>query len=185
MTFKNSDRLAYILLILASLFWAGNFVIGKFASIYEIPAFSLNFYRWLFVCIILFPFTYKEISTHKQYIIETFRLFLVLCVTGITIFNYVVYFFYDFNADLRYIIFCSFFPILLYRILYLFSISENLISIGHILFVTIALLFSLMIITKRNSILRNNALLFSIGSFLYLVLSFTWLNQEIFLYPIF
>tara|TARA_B100001093_G_scaffold246987_2_gene236461 strand:+ start:2631 stop:3095 length:465 start_codon:yes stop_codon:yes gene_type:complete len=95
------------------------------------------------------------------------------------------YIFKDFNADLRYIIFGSCFPILLDRILYLFSISENLISIGHSLFVTIALLFSLMITTKRNSILRNNALLFSIGSFLYLALSFTWLNQEIFLYPIF
>ena len=70
MTLKSSDRLAYILLILASLFWAGNFVIGKFASIYEIPAFSLNFYRWFFVWIILFPFTYKEIYKNKKYIID-------------------------------------------------------------------------------------------------------------------
>ena len=29
------------------------------------------------------------------------------------------------------------------------------------------------------------ALLFSIGAFLYLVLSFTWTNQSIFLYPFF
>ena len=42
-----------------------------------------------------------------------------------------------------------------------------------------------MIVTKRNSNLRNKSLLFSIGSFFYLALSFTWLNQEIFLYPIF
>jgi hypothetical protein len=42
-----------------------------------------------------------------------------------------------------------------------------------------------MIITKRNTTLRNKFLLFSIGSFFYLALSFTWLNQEIFLYPIF
>ena len=95
------------------------------------------------------------------------------------------YIFKDFNADLRYIIFGSFFPIIFDRILYFFNISENLISIGHSLFVTIVLLFSLMIITKRHSTLRNNSLLFSIGSFLYLALSFTWLNQEIFLYPIF
>ena len=95
------------------------------------------------------------------------------------------YIFKDFNADLRYIIFGSFFPIIFDRILYFLNISENLISIGHSLFVTIVLLFSLMIITRRHSTLRSNSLLFSIGSFLYLALSFTWLNQEIFLYPIF
>ena len=55
----------------------------------------------------------------------------------------------------------------------------------HLIFVTIGLLFTLMIITKRNSTFRNKSLLFSIGSFFYLALSFTWLNQEIFLYPIF
>jgi hypothetical protein len=65
------------------------------------------------------------------------------------------------------------------------NLNNNPISIGHSLFVTIGLLFTLMIVTKRNSNLRNKSLLFSIGSFFYLFLSFTWLNQEIFLYPIF
>ena len=39
--------------------------------------------------------------------------------------------------------------------------------------------------TKRGSKVRRNSLLFSIGSFLYLVLSFTWSNQSVFLYPFF
>ena len=42
-----------------------------------------------------------------------------------------------------------------------------------------------MIATKRGSLFRANSLLFSIGSFFYLVLSFTWLNQSIILYPLF
>jgi len=95
------------------------------------------------------------------------------------------YIFKDFNADLRYIILGSFFPILLDRSLFLTNLYNNPISIGHSLFVTIGLLFTLMIVTKRNSNLRNKSLLISIGSFFYLALSFTWLNQEIFLYPIF
>lgn len=95
------------------------------------------------------------------------------------------YIFKDFKADLRYIILGSFFPILLDRSLFLTNLYNNPISIGHSLFVTIGLLFTLMIVTKRNSNLRNKSLLFSIGSFFYLALSFTWLNQEIFLYPIF
>ncbi len=42
-----------------------------------------------------------------------------------------------------------------------------------------------MVFTKRGTLLRSNALLFSIGSFFYLVLSFTWLNQQVILYPLF
>ena len=83
------------------------------------------------------------------------------------------------------ITFIAFVISLIDQFLFLFNFYKNPISIGHSLFVTIGLLFTLMIITKRNSTFRNKSLLFSIGSFFYLALSFTWLNQEIFLYPIF
>ena len=56
---------AYIFLFLAVFFWAGNFIVGKFASYYEIPPFSLNFYRWFFAWLILAPFTFKEILKKK------------------------------------------------------------------------------------------------------------------------
>ena len=58
---KNNNNLAYLLLILTTFFWSGNFIVGKAASIYEIPPFSLNFYRWFFACLILMPFTIKEL----------------------------------------------------------------------------------------------------------------------------
>ena len=57
---KNKNNLAYILLVLTHFFWSGNFIVGKAASIYEIPPFSLNFYRWLFAGLILLPFTLKK-----------------------------------------------------------------------------------------------------------------------------
>ena len=52
---------AYIFLILCTFFWAGNFIVGKVATLFEIPPFTLNFYRWLIAFLILFPFTYKKI----------------------------------------------------------------------------------------------------------------------------
>ena len=63
---SKNNNLAYLLLILTTLFWSGNFIVGKAASIYEIPPFSLNFYRWLFAGIILLPFTFKEILKKKK-----------------------------------------------------------------------------------------------------------------------
>ena len=67
---QNKNNLAYILLILTTLFWSGNFIVGKAASIYEIPPFSLNFFRWLFAGLILMPFTIKEIINKKKYILN-------------------------------------------------------------------------------------------------------------------
>ena len=63
---KNKNNVAYIFLFLATLFWSGNFLVGKFASQYQIPPFSLNFYRWLFAWLILAPFTIQEILKKKK-----------------------------------------------------------------------------------------------------------------------
>ena len=65
---KNNNNLAYLILILTTIFWSGNFIVGKAASMFQIPPFSLNFYRWFFAGLILLPFTYKEIVKNKKYI---------------------------------------------------------------------------------------------------------------------
>ena len=87
---KQSNFLAYIFLLLTVTFWAGNFVVGKFASMYEVPPFSLNFYRWFFAWLILAPFTIPEIIKKKDYIIINNKLFIVLGVTRITKYNKIV-----------------------------------------------------------------------------------------------
>ena len=61
---------AYLMLVLATLFWAGNFNVGKVAFIENIPPFSLAFFRWLLVWIILLPFTFKEILKIKKEILK-------------------------------------------------------------------------------------------------------------------
>ena len=171
MTFKNSDRLAYILLILASLFWAGNFVIGKFASIYEIPAFSLNFYRWLFVWIILFPFTYKEIYKNKKYIIENFRLFLVLGVTGITIFNSVVYYSLYFTQVISGILMISTIPVMIILISSVLKIERT--NNFQIIGVILSLVGVFCIITKADLELIKN-LDFNKGDLSMTIAMFSW-----------
>ena len=52
---------AYLMLTLCAFFWSGNFIVGKFATLYEVPPLTLNFFRWLIVWIILIPFTFKDI----------------------------------------------------------------------------------------------------------------------------
>lgn len=96
-----------------------------------------------------------------------------------------LYIFKDKSADLRFIIFGSLFPVIFDSSLYIFGFTNQNQYIGHSIFFTVSLFFIFMIATKRGSLFRANTLLFSIGSFFYLVLSFTWLNQSIILYPLF
>ncbi len=95
------------------------------------------------------------------------------------------YIFKDNSADLRYIILGSLYPLFLDSVIFNLGISNRTQFLGHSLLFNVLLFFLIMIVTKRNTRIRGNALLFSIGSFLYLVLSFTWSNQSVFLYPFF
>ena len=76
---------------MATFFWAGNFAIGKFAFLEDIPPYSLTFFRWLTVCLILLPFTYKEISKNKNDIFDSLPLLLFLGLTSVGLFNTFVY----------------------------------------------------------------------------------------------
>ena len=109
---------------------------------------------------------------------------MIIWTSSISIFLF-RYIFKDYAADLRFIILGSLYPLILDSLSYNFGISNKTQFLGHSLLFNVSLFFLIMIITKRSSKIRSNALLFSIGAFLYLVLSFTWTNQSIFLYPFF
>ncbi len=109
---------------------------------------------------------------------------MIIWTSSISLFLF-RYIFKDYAADLRFIIIGSLYPLILDSLSYNFGISNKTQFLGHSLLFNVSLFFLIMIITKRGSKIRSNALLFSIGAFLYLVLSFTWTNQSIFLYPFF
>ncbi len=88
----SKNYTAYTFLVLATLFWSGNFIVGKFATLFEIPPLSLNFYRWVMVWFILIPFTFKEILHKKNYIKENWLLISFMGIITISTFNSVVYF---------------------------------------------------------------------------------------------
>lgn len=82
---------AYLMLVCATLFWAGNFTIAKFAYLQNIPPNTLSFLRWCLVWIILFPFTYQEILKLKYKIRENLSLFFILGFTSVCIFTSFTY----------------------------------------------------------------------------------------------
>ena len=139
---------AYLFLILASLFWSGNFIVGKIASSYEVPPFSLNFYRWLFALLILLPFTYKEIFLNKNHIFQNFKLFIILGITSITIFNSIVYYSLYYTQVISGILMISTIPVWILFFASIFKIERT--NLFQILGVALSLLGVLFIISKAD-----------------------------------
>jgi drug/metabolite transporter (DMT)-like permease len=88
----KKKHLAYLLLTLSALFWAGNFIVGKFATFFQIPPLTLNVLRWLCVWLILIPFTYKELSQNLPSIKKNWLVISFMGLITISTFNSVVYF---------------------------------------------------------------------------------------------
>ena len=145
---KNNNNLAYILLFLTTLFWSGNFIVGKAASIYEIPPFSLNFYRWLFAWLILLPFTYKEILKKKDYILNNLGLFIILGVTSITIFNSIVYYSLNFTQVISGVLMISTIPVMIIFISSLLKIEKT--NFFQLIGVVFSMVGVIVIVTQLN-----------------------------------
>lgn len=80
----------FLLLTLTSLFWAGNFVMGR-AVKSSIPPISLAFWRWTLALVILVPFSLPHLRAQLPLLRQNWRLLAVYGVLGVTCFNTFVY----------------------------------------------------------------------------------------------
>ena len=167
----SKTNLAYILLILTTIFWSGNFIVGKAATIYDIPPFSLNFFRWLFAGIILLPFTFKEIILKKNYIKENFGLFIILGITSITVFNSIVYYSLYFTQVITGVLMISTIPVWIILISSLLKIEKT--NIYQIFGILLSLIGVVAIITKSDlEVIKG--LEFNKGDLSIIVAMFSW-----------
>ena len=167
----SKNKTAYIFLVLTTLFWSGNFIVGKAASYFDIPPFTLNFYRWTFAWLILAPFTIKEIIKKKNYILENIKLIIVLGITSITIFNSIVYYSLNFTQVISGVLMISTIPVMIIIFCWLFKIEKT--NIYQILGVIFSLFGVIVIITKANLAILMN-LNFNKGDLWMVVAMFSW-----------
>ena len=168
---QNKNNLAYFILILTTIFWSGNFIVGKAASTYDIPPFSLNFYRWFFAGLILFPFTIKELIAKKKYILENIGFFTILGITSITIFNSIVYYSLYYTQVISGILMISTIPVWIIFISSILNIEKT--NIFQIIGVIFSLTGVIFIITKADLELIKN-LDFNKGDLSMVVAMFSW-----------
>ena len=167
----SKEKTAYLFLVLATLFWSGNFIVGKAASLFEIPPFTLNFYRWTLAWLILAPFTLKEIFKKKEYILKNLKLILILGITSITIFNSIVYYSLNFNQVISGVLMISTIPVMIIFFSWIFKIEKT--NFYQILGVIFSLFGVVIIVTKAdlNKLLNLN---FNKGDLWMVVAMLSW-----------
>jgi drug/metabolite transporter (DMT)-like permease len=81
---------AFLLLALANLLWSGNWVIGR-ALRDAIDPVTLTFWRWLIAVLVLAPFALPAVLARRDLIRCNAGLILLLALTGIILFQILVY----------------------------------------------------------------------------------------------
>jgi drug/metabolite transporter (DMT)-like permease len=87
---KKDQILGISLAVLATMIWAGNFVISKGVS-QLIGPISLAFFRWTFASLIIIPIAWPSYKREKQHIKENIRYLFWVSLSGITLFNTCIY----------------------------------------------------------------------------------------------
>jgi len=136
------------MVVCATLFWAGNFNIGKFAYIESISPFTLAFLRWLLVWIILMPFTYKEIYSLKKIIFKNFRLLFLLGLTSVFLFTALTYKALNYTQVINASLFNTAIPATIILACFLLKIEKtNIFQLSGLLISTLGIL---AIVTKLD-----------------------------------
>jgi len=80
----------YLLLLLPSLFWAGNAVIGR-GAVGIVPPFGLSFWRWATALAILLPFTLPRVWAQRALVRRHIAELFALAATSVAAYNTFLY----------------------------------------------------------------------------------------------
>lgn len=89
-TSKSPRIWAIAALVITTLFWSGNFIAGR-AIRDDIPPLELNMIRWCISITLLLPFIVKGLYEQRREIMASWKLIVLLGLTGIAAFHTITY----------------------------------------------------------------------------------------------
>ena len=160
----------YIFLVLAVLFWSGNFITGRYIST-SIEPMQLSFYRWFFVLVLLLPYifiNYKDLILGFK---KDSLLLVVFGAFGIAGFNTFLYYGLQTTSATNALLINSSTPIFIILISsIIFRIAITKIQILGVLLSTLGVLY-LILKVNINHILELN---FTPGDLWILLAALDW-----------
>lgn len=101
-----------LLLVLAVLFWAGNFVLGRAVRL-EVPPVGLAFWRWFGASLLLWPFAWPQLRRDWPTVRRHWRIIALLSLLGVAVFNTLIYLALQSTAAINAFLMQSLMPVLI------------------------------------------------------------------------
>ena len=175
---SNSLKAA-IFLCFASLFWSGNFIIGRLSSLENLVSpLSLAFYRWVIAFIILTPFCLQKAIRDLTLLKKQPGMIFLIILTGPTLFNTLVYIGLTATTVINSLLVITTTPMLIILLNKLIYKSET--NIYQMIGVIISLLGVSFVIAKGNYQNILNSEFYSGDLFILLAVT-SWALYSIFL----
>ncbi|MEK4230718.1 DMT family transporter [Solibacillus sp. FSL H8-0538] len=159
-----------LLLILATILWGGNFVIGR-AVAGDIPPITLAFLRWCTAFIVFLPIVYRRTKKEWSMLKAHWPIVVILALTGVACFNTLVYIGVHYTTSINASLMNSSTPIIIYILSFIF-LKEHLTKF-QLLGTGLSLLGVLFIISG-GSIESIVAFTFNKGDLVVLMAVFCW-----------
>ncbi len=159
-----------LLLILATLLWGGNFVIGR-AVAGDIPPITLAFLRWCVAFIVFLPIAYSRVKREWHMIKANWPTVIVMAITGVACFNTLVYIGVYYTTSINASLMNSSTPIIIYILSFIF-LKERLSKFQ--LIGTALSLAGVVFILSKGSLETLLSFSFNKGDLIVLIAVFCW-----------
>lgn len=136
-----------LFLILANLFWAGNYVFGKYV-VDEMSPLQMTFTRWMIAIFLLFPIAHWIERPDWKKVWRQWKILLVMGVLGIISYNFFLYWALEYTTSMNAALVNSMNP----AVIVLFSslLLKEKISLKNGIGLMISLLGVLLVLTKGH-----------------------------------
>lgn len=109
----------YLLLALAALFWAGNWVVGR-GFRHDVPPIALGFWRWVIALACVLPFAWTHLQRQWRIALGGWKNLILLGVIGTALYNTLTYVGLQYTTATNGLLLNSFIPIVIIGISWLF-----------------------------------------------------------------
>jgi drug/metabolite transporter (DMT)-like permease len=138
----------YLLLVLTTLFWSGNFVLGRAVHTVFTP-FTLSFWRWAVALVVLLPWVWASLREQAPLLRRYWRILLLLSVLGVVNFNTFVYIGLQATTATNALIMLSITPVLIVGLSFL--LLRQKVTLWQTLGILVSLLGVLVIVSRGEA----------------------------------
>lgn len=110
----------YLLLALANLFWAGNWIVGRGMRA-DVPPIALSFWRWIIALACLLPLAWPYLRRDRALLVAGWRSLAVLGILGTCLYNALTYLGLQQTEAINGLLLNSFIPIVIVALAWIFQ----------------------------------------------------------------